>query len=157
MAKQALVYDTVTGKNEGVGGTTNQVLTRNSSSEWAAADQPYDTSGEYPGAIPTGSYEIAHFIAVRPFTIKADSVNTRSQAYCGTTEAASRTFTITKYASGGGTTTVGTFNFPVSTPTATFTIGSDVSFAAGDRFIITGPAVTAGIGMVYWTLFSVLS
>lgn len=157
MAKQVAVYDDATGKVEGVGGAANKTLIRNAAGDaWAAESAPYDVSGEYPATVPTGNAVIARFIAVRPFTIKADSASTRSRAYADTTEANSRTFDINYYpVGGGGPTTIGYFQFAASTAAATFTINTDQPFVAGDRFTITGPATTAGIGNIVWTFFAV--
>ena len=115
---------------------------------------PYDLSGEYPGGVSSDA-EVFHFIAVRPFTIKAQGANP-SYAYAGTVASGgSVQFTMTHYPAAGGTDAVGSYSFADGASTATFTISADKTFQAGDRLVVTAPTNTRSIGNVYWTFFAV--
>lgn len=113
---------------------------------------PYDLSGEIPG-VPDASSEVFHFVAVRAFTIKASSSNA-SYAVCKTAPSGgSVTFTVYK---GSGTgTSIGTITFANGATTATFTIGSDVSFTAGEWFHIDSPANVYSINTAFFTFYAV--
>jgi hypothetical protein len=108
------------------------------SSQWVPIWVPqtqaslFDTGIWYPGA-PAASAVLLRFVAVTPFSLPAGL--TGSSGYAGTTATGSATINIRKNGSNQGTVV-----FAAGTATPTFALASALSFAAGDRLELVGPA-----------------
>ncbi len=133
--------------NEFPGTTTGQVpVWNNSTSEWAAAANPYDLPVEYPGA-PTTSTKIVNFKAVRAYTI-ASSGHQGGQL---TNPGSDVTFTVEKNGSSIGTITFGASGTFSSSITQT-------TFAVGDILTVTTQATSMGaLDTPYFTLAMTLA
>lgn len=102
---------------------------------------PYDV-GSFTEAAPTASQVVLRHVFSRSVVFPAGLAP--SQGKAGTAATASTTFTIKKNGS-----SVGSFNFAISATTATFTMASGTTFAAGDVMTVEAPgtpdATLAGI------------
>ena len=124
-------------------GAANQVLATPTGSSGTAAlralvtadlpaqAQAYDLAGYFQGKPANGSY-IFYVPVVRAFTLPASL--TGSYGVSRVAALASTTYTI--YKNGGS---VGTMVFAISATTATFTMASQTSFAAGDILSVVTP------------------
>lgn len=98
----------------------------------AAGGPAFDIAWFRPG-LPEASDLIVQFVAVRSFTLPSGL--TGSQGYADTAPADSdKTFDVQKNGS-----SVGSMTFTKGSNTATFSMGSDTSFAAGDRIEVIAP------------------
>jgi hypothetical protein len=94
--------------------------------------QPYDI-GSFIEVAPTASQVVLRHVFARSVVFAAGLSPSRGAA--GTAATASTTFTIKKNGS-----SVGSFNFAISATTATFTMASGTTFAAGDVMTVEAPA-----------------
>ena len=92
---------------------------------------PYDLGVFFPGQ-PEAGATLLQFVAPRAFTLPA--ALTGSQGYAGTAPTAQADLEIRK--SGAP---IGAITFAAATNTASFTLASDVTFAAGDRLAVVAP------------------
>ncbi|MGY6156647.1 beta strand repeat-containing protein [Paraburkholderia graminis] len=114
-------------------GTANQVLQMNSGATAPAwTSLAYDI-GLYIEGVTTASEVVFNLVAARAFTWPSGL--TGSFAKAGIAATASTTFTINRNGS-----SIGSFVFAASGTSATFTLSSPVTFAAGDVIQITAPA-----------------
>ena len=92
----------------------------------------YDMAGGFSGTGENNEI-VMTFVAVRAFSLPSGAGI--HKAFAGTAATASTTFTIRKNG-----TQIGTMVFAAAGTTATFSITSATSFAAGDRLTVVGPA-----------------
>lgn len=98
----------------------------------AGGGTPYDV-GLYAAGQPGAGETLLRFILPRPITLPGGLPG--SQGYVGTAPAdGAAVFSIKKNGAG-----VGTLEFASGATTATFTLSSDTSFAAGDRLEVSAP------------------
>jgi len=114
-------------------GTDGQVLTTDGAGNLAFEDvfDGFDIAFFISGS-PSSSQIVGQFVVVRAVDFPTNL--TDSQGFASTAATASTDFDIQK---NGGS--IGTMNFDISGTVATFTFGSPVSFAAGDRFQVVAP------------------
>jgi hypothetical protein len=106
---------------------------------------PYDV-GSFCEAAPTASQVVLRHVFARSVVFAAGLSPSRGVA--GTAATASTTFTIKKNGS-----SVGSFNFATSATTATFTMASPTTFAAGDVMTVEAPGTPdATLAQITFTL-----
>ena len=110
-----------------------------------AVETPAYVSGAWAGS-PGASQVIERYIFAAPTDFPAGLGG--SYASAGTAATAAASFTIAKNGSA-----VGTMDFAAAATAATFTMGSPMSFAAGDVLTIAAPATPdSTLGNLAWTL-----
>jgi hypothetical protein len=106
---------------------------------------PYDV-GSFIEAPPTASQVVLRHVFARSVVFAAGL--SPSQGKAGTAATGSTTFTIKKNGS-----SVGSFNFASSAMTATFSMASQTTFAAGDVMTVEAPGTPdATLAMITFTL-----
>jgi hypothetical protein len=106
---------------------------------------PYDV-GSFIEAAPTASQVVLRHVFARSVVFAAGLAP--SQGKAGTAATGSTTFTIKKNGS-----SVGSFNFASSAMTATFSMASQTTFAAGDVMTVEAPGTPdATLAMITFTL-----
>lgn len=124
-------------------------------SAWVARSRTISI-GLFAAGVMTNSEKLMVYLVTEAISIPAGA--TGSFARADVAAAAAVTITLTKIASGGASSSVGTINFATGTTVATFTVASPVTLAAGDRIVFSGPATAdAALADVSISLKGVLS
>ena len=144
--KVSLVYGDGTNVVTMIAGGAGDLLAANNLSDLAnaatarsnlgVAAPVYDVSVFLPGQPADGAL-LARVLAARAFTLPAGASG--SAAYAGTAATGSATVTIQKNGAG-----VGTIDWSAAGQTGAFTVGSPVSFSAGDKLELVAPSPQDG-------------